>query len=510
MNAALAVLDPALALGLGDHPALIGAQETLSYRQLRAGAFRWANALRGLGIQPGQRVLLLLRDSPALVCAYLGALAAGGVAVPLNPRSSDAEVAFVLRDSGCALALVAPEFASLWRRVTHGAPPCPAFTVGGCAEGIPNWEERLGSASPHPEPVLLAETDMAFWIYTSGTTGEMKACVHRQQDVLPADAYLRETLGVGPGTRLFATSKLFFAYALGTCLFGSLRLGATTLLLEDWPTPDNVAAVIARHQPHVVFSVPAFYRRLLGNGGQGAGAAQRPEMRDVRTWVSAGERLPAAVFERWRAATGAEIVEGMGTSETLYMILSHRPGQARPGSCGRPAPGVEARLLGVDGRPVGANAPGILQVRMASASSAYWNRPERSAAAFGEGWFTTGDVFTVDREGFWRHGGRQADRLATPDGSLNPADIEEALQAMPGVADACLVPAPGETAAGLSVFAVSQPGAGQPQLAALTAAIQEAVARLLPPPFPRAAVRWLPELPRTAAGKVQRYRLRRP
>jgi benzoate-CoA ligase len=500
MNAADAVLAPAFTLGRGEQIAVRGAAEAVTYRQVRERMLADAGALAGLGVGTSQRVLLLLRDSPALVCAYLGVMAAGAVAVTLNPRSTPAELAHVVQDSACALALLDPEFVPLWRNALPDGAPA-AYTVGGAVPGLPRWEPLAGASPPLPRPVLVAETEMAFWIYTSGTTGEMKACVHRHQDVLLADAYLREILGVGAGMRLFATSKLFFAYALGTCLFGALRLGATTLLLDAWPTPENVAEFLERHRPHVVFSVPAFYRALLASG-----VTARPAFRRVSTWVSAGERLPEVVFHRWREVTGAAIVEGMGTSETLYMILTHRPGQARAGCTGRPAPGVEARLADAGGRPVPAGRPGILQVRMASTSPCYWNQPERSAAAFRNGWFITGDVFTIDAQGCWRHGGRAEDRIPAPEGNLNPADIEEALQALPGVADACVMAKTGNGQVPPVVFAVSAPGT---EREALAADIRRVVARWLPPPGPAATVHWLEELPRTASGKVQRYRLRK-
>ncbi len=501
VNAAEALLQPALEQGLAGAPALIAPGRTLTYGELRHEAFRAAQVLAGLGIRPGERVVLLLRDSPALVAAYLGILAAGAVAVTVNLRSSDAEVAHVLRDSACALVLLEADLSPLWRRLRASGANCPAYTVRGAVPGLPAWEPLVAKAMPEFTPVRLPEDAMAFWIYTSGATGEMKACVHRQRDVLLGDAYLRDILGVRPGMRLYATSKLFFAYALGTCLFGALRLGATTILLDVWPTPVAVEALIEGHRPHVVFSVPAFYRALLRSGAAGHRA-----FRGVQTWVSAGERLPAPVYERWRETAGSPIVEGMGTSETLFMILTHRPGATAPGSSGRPAPGVQARLLDAAGHAVTTpGQPGILAVRMDSTFSTYWNQPERSAAALREGWFVTGDVFTVDAQGDWHHGGRQEDRIAAGAGTLNPADIEERLQGLPGVADACIVATGAPDALSVTVCAVPTPSADLP---ALATAIRAEVARWLPPPVAPAHVRWLPDLPRTASGKVQRYRLR--
>ena len=501
LNAAEALLEPALELGLAGAPAVVGPDRTLTYADLRDEAFRTAQALAGLGIRPGERVVLLLRDSPEWVAAYLGILAAGTVAVTVNLRSSDAELAHVLRDSECALVLLEAEFSPLWQRLRASGANCPAYTVRGTVPGLPAWEPRVAQAKPEFTPVRQPEDAMAFWIYTSGTTGEMKACVHRQRDVLLGDAYLRDILGVRPGMRLFATSKLFFAYALGTCLFGALRLGATAILLDVWPTPVAVEVLLERHRPHIVFSVPAFYRALLRSGAAGHRA-----FRGVQTWVSAGERLPVPVYERWRETVGSAIVEGMGTSETVFMILTQRPCATAPGSSGRPAPGVQARLLDPAGHAVTTpGQPGMLAVRTESTLSTYWNQPERTAAVLREGWLVTGDVFTVDPQGNWHHGGRAEDRIAAGTGSINPADIEERLHELPGVADACIVATGAPDALSVTVCAVPTPNADMP---ALAMAIRAEVARWLPPPLPPAQVRWLPDLPRTASGKVQRYRLR--
>jgi benzoate-CoA ligase len=505
LNAAEAVLAPAFALGLADALALIFRGRGYPYREVAAGVNRAANALLALGLRPDERVLLLLKDSPELVFCHLGAIKAGGVAVTLNLRADAEELAFAIADSGCALLLLDAEYLPLHRAAAARAGVAPRVLVAGAgAPDYPGLTALLDAQSPHCEAAPRAAGDMAFWIYTSGTTGRPKAAVHRQDNVLLAEAYLRDTLGVGAGTRLHATSKLFFAYALGTCLFGAFRLGATTILHDGWPTPRSVAERVARDRPEVVFSVPALYRAMLREG-----VAAQPALRAVRAWVSAGEALPAAVYRGWREATGAEIVEGMGATETVYMFLSGRPGDTRAGSAGRPAPGAELKLVDARGQAIARpGEPGTLRVRMASTCAGYWNQPRETRAALPDEWFATGDRFVFDEDGRWRHLGRQEDLLPGPGGGVNPADIEAWALALGGVTDAAAVaveePAGGDPVPRRVLFAVAAAAQRDGLGAALRAGLAGRQAEWGAP----WEVRWLEALPRTASGKVQRYRLR--
>jgi benzoate-CoA ligase len=502
MNAAESILRPALAGGLSDRAALLSEGRAVSYAQVRDAAARCANALRTLELPRGGRVLLLLRDSPALVAAHLGTMAAGGVAVTLSLRVSPSELGAAIADSHCSLVLVdAPLFPRFSSVLGPAGDPPRVYAVNGAVTGLPSWEATCAAVPADFAPVDLPPAAMAFWIYTSGTTGELKACVHRHESVLPAGDYLRETLGIGAGMRLYATSKLFFAYALGTCLFGSLQLGATTILAPEWPTPESVARIVESGRPDAVFSVPAMYRALLRSG-----AARDPAFRRVRHWICAGEKLSQPLYDRWRAAVGAAIVEGMGTSETIYMILTNRPSEPAGGSAGFPAPGVTAELRDEAGRRVTEpGAPGVLWVRMASTAREYWHRPALTRAAMRDGWFVTGDVFVVDAAGRWRHQGREEERFQAGDSWLNPADVEAELVELDGILDAAAVAERTGGAAALAIYVVAAPGTAREQVAA---AVRAGLARHWPGLAAAASVRVVPELPRTASGKVQRHRLK--
>ncbi len=506
MNAADAILGPALERGLRDAPALIHEQRRLTYGEVLAMVDRIGHGLRGAGVARGQRVLLLLKDAPELVCAYLATLKIGAVAVPINPRAAAEELLFYLADSRARVLVLDAEYVPLFRRAARRlTEPLRVYVLGSDSvpEGTrPFGELTTGSAAPL-RATPMSPADMAFWIYTSGTTGAARAAVHAQQDVLASDAYLRETLGVGAGTRLFATSKLFFAYALGTCLFGGLRLGATTILHSSWPNPAGVLEVLRAHRPDIVFSVPALFRSMLR-----AGIAGEEPFRSVRTWVSAGEKLPEVLYSRWAEATGAAIVEGIGTSETIYMFLTNRPGDTAPGSAGYPAPQAQVRLVDDDGAQVTRpGEPGMLQVRMASTCARYWNQPACTPAVMDGGWFSTGDRFTFDERGRWNHKGRRDDMLQLGGQWANPAEIEDCVLALPEVADAAAIGVnDGDGPMRLVLYAV--PARAGAAGALLEETIRGAIGRCLEHPDCRPHIRMVPELPRTASGKVQRFRLR--
>jgi benzoate-CoA ligase len=504
MNAAEAILAPMLERGHGTRPALLFRDQLLSYEAVAAGASRAGNAFLALGVQPENRVLLMLRDGPDFVCCYLGAMRIGAVAVAVNLRSAARDLVFYLRDSRAAVLVIAKEFIELYRRVEAEIEDKPRLVVaeGEAPDAIP-LDALLARQSALLPAREMSPDDMAFWIYTSGTTGVPKAAVHLHKDALDGESYLADWLGVRPGERLFATSKLFFAYALGHCLFGALRLGATTILLEEWPHPEPVARVIERHRPSVVFGVPTIYRNLLE-----AGIANRPGFRAVRHYVSAGERLPERLWQRWREATGVELVDGMGTSETLYMLLCNRPGAVRPGASGKPVPGVTARLADAEGNPVPAGEAGILWARSPSRCDRYWNQQARSQEAFHGVWFRTGDMYRVDADGYWFHEGRYDDLLKISGQWVSPAEIEELLLSELPLVDAVVV---GSAAADgltrLTLFAV--PRATAPEPAELEREIRALLAERLSPYKCPKWIRFLEEIPRTATGKAKRFELRR-
>lgn len=503
INAAEEILRPALERGTGAQPALIAGSRTISYRDLAAMANRAGNALRALGVAHEHRVLMMLNDGPELVCAYLGAMRVGAVAIAFNTRSSPADLEFAIEDSRARVLLIDAEYLECYRSIAARLGNRPAVAVaGGPHSGFANIGELIAAASEELAVEPMSPDDMAFWIYTSGTTGTPKAAVHAHRDVLSAGPYLAQCLGVRAGERLFSTSRLFFAYALGNCLFGSLRLGATTVLDAGWPDVESVARVVETARPDVVFSVPTLYRNLLGSG-----RAREPGFAAVRAYASAGERLPAALAENWHRTTGVRILEGMGTSETIYMVFSNSAAAYRPGSSGRVAPGAEVKLVDEHDRPVGEPGKiGRLWIRMASASERYWNQPEITQCAFVGSWFRTGDLYSFDADGFWYHHGRADEMLKISGQWVSPAEIEECAAMVPEIAEAAAVGIPnrdGLVRLALAVVVRSSDADRERLAAELRATLTRNLSIYKCP----RDIRFVDRLPRTATGKLQRFRL---
>jgi benzoate-CoA ligase len=483
MNAAELVL----AGGRAEAPALVSEEGTLSRGALRAIAGRYGNGLARARLGRGERVILVLDDRPALFAAFLGAMRIGAVPVAVNPRLRADELALVVEDSGAALVLAEPGYADAARAA--GAQVLVA------ADGLFDDEpESLASAE-------MAADDPAFWVYTSGSTGTPKGVVHCHRAARIAELTMREVTGVRPGDRVLATSKMFFAYALGHAL-GALKLGAGVVLHRPWPKADEIVELAQRTRPTVLYSVPSLYRSMLAASGELSRA-----LASVRRFVSAGERLPPALLERWREATGVPIAEGIGTSETVFLFLANPPAAVRPGSAGVPTPASRVRLEGEDGRTIEEpGETGVLWVSMDSLAAGYWNRPEHTAAAFRDGWFRTGDQFRFERDGYWVHEGRTDDMLKIAGQWVNPAEIEDCVLATKLCGEAALVSAPDADGLARTVLFVAD--VAPERSAGVEDAVREAVAHhLLPHKCPR-EVRLLEALPRTATGKVQRYRLR--
>jgi len=489
-NAVTAFLDDRVGTGDGGSPAVVTADTTTTYAEVLALANRAGQGLRALGVEPEQRVAVLLPDGLAWVATFFGALRIGGIAVPFNTRLSAAEWTDMLRDSR-ARVLVAD--AALARVVAGHHAELPHLRA------IVDFTELVAGANDglSPEPVGLDA--MAFWLYTSGTTGAAKAAVHLHRDLLAGRPYGCDVLGASATDRVFATSKLFFAYALGNALLIPFFVGAQTYLSSTWAEPNAVAEIAASFRPTLLFSVPTFYGRLLRAGLPSDAFAS------VRCAVSAGERLPVEIGSAFRERFGVEILDGMGATETIFMVLSNRRGRSRAGSSGLPVPGAEARLLDADGRDVPDGVEGVLHVRAASTSPFYWNRVDQSRQAFIGEWFRTGDVYVRDAEGFYHHRGRDDDRFKVAGMWVAPADVERALSAHPAVADAGVVGAADEH--GLVkpfAFVVPKDAAAAAHLASDLGRIAEAE---LPAHQRPRRIFLLAELPRTATGKLQRFRL---
>jgi benzoate-CoA ligase family protein len=498
-NATPAFLDSHVAAGDGARPAIVTADATTSYVDLLELVCRTGHALRALGVERGHRVALLLPDGVTWVAAFFGALRIGAVAVPLNTRLDRAACAALLQDSEARVLVTDATLLSALAPERRDLPHLAHVVVAG--GGGDTALETLQARGARTLPAVPVDDDaMAFWLYTSGTTGGAKAAIHRHRDLLACRHYGIEVLGASASDRTLATSRLFFAYALGNALLIPLFVGARTYLDARWAEPASVARTLEAFRPTLFFSVPTFYARMLRADVPG------DTFRSVRACVSAGERLPIEVYDAWRARFGVEILDGLGATETIFMVLSNRPGASRGGSLGTAVPGTEVRLLDAGGHPAPDGTPGVLHVRAPSVSQGYWNRAEATERAFVDGWFRTGDLIRRDGDGVHHHHGRTDDVFKVAGQWVTPADVEGVLLAHPAVADAGVV---GAAAAGGLVkpfaFVVAKNGAGSAQLTDELVAL--ATERLAPHQRPR-RIEIVDELPRTATGKLQRFVLK--
>jgi 3-hydroxybenzoate/4-hydroxybenzoate---CoA ligase len=500
INAADELLGPTLSRGAAKDIAILFRDSAITYGELAAAVNRFGNALKS-HLPAGARALLLLKDSPDFVAAFLGIMRIGAVAVPLNTRSSAKDLAFVMEDSEANVLLIDDEFVPIY---------CEAIALGGHRPGLvavrgkadkigPTIDELIANAASDLEAAPTTGDDVSFWVYTSGTTGTPKAAMHCHGDVSAGDQYM-EALGYGPGERVFATSKMFFTFALSGVLIGGLRTGSALVLYDGWPDGESIKTVVEQFRPSIMLSVPAFFRNLL-RGGQ----AMQPAFKTVRCYISAGEALPESLFDRWKESTGRSIIEGIGTTETIFMMISGTPEHHCPGATGKPMPYVQAKLVNDDCIVTEAESPGVLWVKMNSLCHGYWRQPEKTAAAFQDGWFRTGDVYIVGRDGWWRHQGRSDDLLKISGQWVSPTEIEECAASVPGVAEAVVVGAPDRDGLiRLAMFLVAPEGASE----TLKQRVQEKlIATLSKYKCPRNIV-FIDVVPRTATGKVRRFRLR--
>lgn len=490
--------------------AIVGEPRAVTYAELAGLTNRAGNALLELGVSRDDRVLIVLPDSAEFIASFFGAAKIGAVAVPVNPFARSADYIHYIQDSEPRAAIVHSEAleAFLPASSKRAQMPIVLVTEGRVAtHGVSCaiWDDWIGSVSDALAPAETSSSDSAFMLYTSGSGGTPKGAVHRHADMLVTTRnYARGVLGLRSDDVTFSTSKLFFAYGLGNGMYFPLAFGASTLLNAKRPAAAHVIEMVSRYRPTIFYSVPTFYTTILREA-QSAGRALN--FSSVRQCVSAGETLPAEIFERWKQMTGLEILDGIGSTEMLHMFISSRPGQCRAGSCGFPVPGYDAKIVDDAGAQTPAGEIGNLWVRGASALAEYWRIPELTARTKRGDWVVTGDKFLCDADGYYRYCGRADDMLKVAGMWVSPAEVENALLGHPHVAEAAVV---GATDARGLTYAVAHVTlrAGCDESRELAEEIRSHVkARLVSHKVPR-EIRFCAELPKTVTGKIQRFKLR--
>ncbi len=505
-NAVSWFIDRHLGTGGGGRTAFIDPARSLTYATLAEATARFAGGLRAAGIGRERRILLFLLDTVDFPIAFWGAIRAGVVPVPVNTLLTAGQLAYMLRDSRAEAALVS---AALWpvaaAALAQLAGPPPLLLVSG-AEGAPPAGTRdlaafLAAATPAPAPVAASPDEVAFWLYSSGSTGAPKGVKHVHASLrATAETYGAQVLGIRADDVVFSAAKLFFAYGLGNGMTFPMAVGAATVLLPDRPTPDAVLAVMRAQRPTLFCGVPTLYAALLAHPGLGQGAGSDR----LRCCISAGEALPEHVGRRWEAVVGAEILDGLGSTEMLHIFLSNRPGEVAYGTSGTAVPGYDLRILDEQDQEVADGEIGELLVRGPSMPEGYWNQRAKSQRTFQGAWTRTGDKYLRDAAGRYRYQGRADDMFKVSGIWVSPFEVEAALAAHPAVQEAAVVGR--EDADGLvkpMAFVVLKPGA-----AAEPEALQAHVKATAGPwKYPR----WIAvveDLPKTATGKIQRFKLR--
>jgi len=506
-NAATYFVDRNVATGRGSHVAVECGDERITYDDVLANVNRCGSALRdSLGVRPEERVLLLLLDGPAFVYAFFGVIKIGAVAVPLNTLWKAADYQHVLRDSRAAVLIVSAELLPQIERIpADDRRMLRHIVVVGGEKSYSAFSELLarGTADLDAEPT--SRDAPAFWMYSSGSTGAPKGCVHLQHDmVVCAELFGKGILGIRATDRTFSVAKLFFAYGLGNALYFPFSVGATTILWPGPPTAQNVYDLIEKHRPTLFYWVPTGYAMMLAWIGTGEPV---PDLSSVRLAVSAGEALPSALYERFKQRFGVDIVDGIGSTEALHMFISNSPDDICPGSSGRVVRGYEARLTDDEGAPVPTGEIGNLWISGDSICAGYWNQHEKTKATIEGHWIRTGDKYTQDADGYYWYAGRSDDMLKVGGLWVSPAEVESALIAHPSVLE-CGVVGHEDHDALVKPMAFVVLRAGVADSPALARELQQFVReRLAEYKRPR-WVQFLPELPKTATGKIQRFKLR--
>ncbi len=508
-NAATYFVDRNVAEGRGGKTAILCGDEQLSYTQVLERVNQLGNALRqDLGVRIEERVLLLMLDTPELVYSFFGAMKIGAVPIPTNTLLTSGDYEYVLNDSRARVAVISeallPKVTAIPRERLRYLREI--VVVGTPGPGMHAFGELVERQSAQLEAEPTSKDDAAFWLYSSGSTGFPKGCVHLHHDmVVCTELYARGVLGLGEEDRCFSVAKLFFAYGLGNGLYFPFAVGGTTILWSGPPTAPNVFQVIERYRPTLFYSVPTNYAMLLAHQREGGGAEF--DLSSIRYGVSAGEALPPALFERFKGRFGVEILDGIGSTEILHIFISNQPGAIRPGSTGKLVPGYEAKLLDEAGQSVPQGEIGNLLIKGDSTCAMYWNKHEKTKDTIEGHWIRTGDKYYQDEDGYYWYAGRSDDMLKVGGIWVSPVEVENALIEHASVREVAVVGREDNDRLVKPVaYVVVQEGVAQtPELAQeLKDYVRGRLAEYKRPRW----VEFVDELPKTATGKIQRFRLR--
>src|SRR6187551_2710656 len=503
-NAVSWLLDRNVDEGRGEKLAFTDTVSELTYGDLQRRTRRVANMLRRLGVRREERVAMIMLDTVDFPAVFLGAIRAGIVPVPLNTLLTSDQYAYVLADCRARVLFISEALLPVVKDMVGRMPDLEHVVVAGqdahghkkLADELARESDRFTTAAAHPD-------EPAFWLYSSGSTGMPKGVRHLHSNLAAtADTYARQVLGIRESDVCLSAAKLFFAYGLGNALTFPMSVGATTVLHSDRPTPAAMFALMNTYNPTIFYGVPTLFSSMLNDETQkNARAGAR-----LRICTSAGEALPESVGNAWKARFGADILDGVGSTELLHIFLSNAPGDIRYGSSGRPVPGYQVRLVNDAGDDVPDGEVGELLVDAPSAGEGYWNQRAKSRQTFEGHWTRTGDKYVRDADGRYTFCGRSDDMFKVSGIWVSPFEVESALITHPAVLEAAVVPeADPEGLLKPKAFVVLRAGG---KTDGLHGSLKEHVKQKIGPwKYPR----WIDvvdSLPKTATGKIQRFKLR--
>ncbi|MCL2336284.1 MAG: benzoate-CoA ligase family protein [Firmicutes bacterium] len=502
-NVASALIDPNLEAGRGDKVAIYYLEQQITYAKMAEMVNRTGNVFKNLGVEMENRVLLLLFDCPEFFYGFYGAIKMGAVAIPVNTMLTPADYEYVFNDSRAKVLVVSAELLSQVEQIKGNLKYLKEIIVVGANKaGYHNFDDLAAAASPDLATAETSKDDAAYWLYSSGSTGAPKGTVHLHHDIFYC-TFARNILNIGPDDITFSVGKLFFAYGLGNASYSPIQVGASTVLYPGRPLAEELFKVVQKYRPTLFFGVPTAYNNML----QIKDAEKIYDFSSVRLCTSSGEALPATLYHQWKERFNIEILDVLGSTEMGHTYIANRPGQVRPGSSGLIVPPYEAKAVDEAGQEVPRGEIGTLLVKGDSAAAYYWNKHEKTKQTILGEWVNTGDKCYQDEDGYWWPVGRNDDMLKVGGIWVSPLEVESALMEHPAVLESAVVGAADPEGLIKPLAFVALKVGYQPSDSLAQELQQYVKSKIAPYKYPR-WVKFVDELPKTASGKIQRYRLR--